>query len=464
MRLFLSLWVLMTVTGMVSCQKDAFNRSADVQIDFSPDTLYFDTVFTSVGSVTQSFKIINPNSQKLKISSIKLAGGAGSPFKVNINGVSATELTDEVINANDSIYVFVQLFASPDNTTQPFIMEDSIAVRYNGVTKWMQLRAYGQNAIFLNDKKVLADTMWNDYLPIVITDQLTVDTNVTLTITEGTKIFVHATAPIIINGTLRVEGSVAKPVVFKGDRTDAEYKYLPAAWPGIFLSSSSKNNSIKSAIIKNAYQGLILQDMAENGLPKVTLSQSRIENIYDAGILAIRSSVTADNSLIANCGSNIQIALGGEYYFANCTIASYGNYYLQHKDPVLQAADYFEQAGSSLTSDLNASFINCIFWGDNGSVDNEIATAKRGTGIFSLSFDHCIYKATDEIANANFKDCLLNTPPRFDSIQPSKNIYDFHFREHPESPAIKNGKSVPYMFDLDGNARVSPPDIGCYER
>lgn len=462
---YLTLIILIAAAGgLCSCEKDTFNRSRDAQISFSADTLFFDTVFTSAGSVTRSVKIVNPNNQKLKLSSIKLAGGASSPFKININGAAGNELKDEVINADDSIYVFVQVFVNPDNRDQPFILEDSIGVQYNGNTKWMQLRAYGMNAIFLKNKKIDKDTTWNDFLPVVISGQLTVDTNITLQIKEGTKIFVHATAPIIIHGSLLVEGSVAKPVIFSGDRTDADYKDIPSAWPGIFLSSSSRNNSFKSAIIKNAYQGIIAEGMADNGLPKATLSQSVISNIYDAGILAVGSSILADNSLIANCGSNISILLGGQYSFVNCTIASFGNIYLQHKDPVLQITDYFDQSGAILTSDLRAAFINCILWGDNGSVDNEIKLLKKGNRIFDATFDHCIYKSKDDVSEAEFQDCFLNTPPFFDSIQPSKNIYDFHFKNHPESPAIKNGKPVPFLFDLDGHSRSSPPDIGCYER
>lgn len=459
----MSFCVLIVFACISSCQKDTFNNSEDARIDLSADTLYFDTVFTSVGSVTQSFKIINPNNQKLKLSSIELAGGASSPFKININGVPANELSNEIIGANDSIYVFVQVFVNPDNSTTPFILKDSIGIRYNGIQRWMQLRAYGRNAIFLNNKKVTADTTWNNLLPIVITGQLLVDSNTTLNISKGTRVFVHATAPIIVNGTLKAGGSTSEPVVFSGDRMDAGYKDLPAAWPGIFLSSSSTDNEFKAVVIKNAYQGLIVEDMADNGEPKVVISQTRIENIYDAGILAVRTSIRADNSLFANCGANLQIALGGDYSFVNCTIASYGDFYIPHTRPVVQVADYFDQAGTSLTADLKASFVNCILWGDNGSVDNEISITKKGNGIFDLSFDHCIYKAKDEIANARFEDCFLNTPPLFDSIQPSKNLYDFHIRKHPESPATKGGTPTSYPFDLEGKPRTSQPDLGCYE-
>lgn len=449
---------------MTSCRKDSFTQSADAGIAFSADTLFFDTVFTTVGSVTQSFKIFNPNDQKLKITSIKLSGGNSSPFKINVNGTSATVVNDEVLNANDSMYVFVQVLINPNDHSQPFVLSDSIEVQYNGNKRWIQLRAFGQNAIFLRNQKIKSDTTWNDSLPIVISGFLQVDTSVTLRVLEGTKIFIHATAPFIVNGTLKAEGIPANPVIFSGDRTDAEYRDLPAAWPGIFFTSVSKDNLLKSVVIKNAYQGVVAEQMPDNNNPKVTISQCVIQNVYDAGILALNSSIAADNSLIVNCGSNVALYLGGKYSFVNCTIASYGSFYIAHKSPVLQLTDNFEQSGVFYTSDMNADFVNCILWGDNGSVENEVLTNKKGTVAFNVLFDHCLYKAKDNISNVDFENSLLNAPPLFDSINTSKNFYNFHFENHPESPAIKSGTPVGFLFDLDGKARTNPPDIGCYER
>ncbi|RYF87994.1 MAG: hypothetical protein EOO03_09425, partial [Chitinophagaceae bacterium] len=75
-----------------SCQKETFTSSPDARLRISADSVLFDTVFTSTGSVTQSFKIVNENEQRLSLSAIKLMGGTGSAFKININGTAATEL------------------------------------------------------------------------------------------------------------------------------------------------------------------------------------------------------------------------------------------------------------------------------------------------------------------------------------------------------------------------------------
>lgn len=446
-----------------SCKKETFIQGPDALISFSTDTLFFDTVFTSVGSATDVFKIINLNDQKLKLSSIRLAGGSASPFKLNINGKPGYESTNEIMNANDSMYVFVQVFVKPDDRTQPFILEDSIEVRYNGQSRWMQLRAFGQNAIFLKNKTIPADTVWNNLLPVVVSGFLRVEENATLKIEKGTSVYVHATAPVIVDGTLHAEGKDSSPVIFRGDRRDADYRDLPAAWPGIYFTASSQDNLLQSVVLKNAYQGVIAEQMAANGNPKVTITRSRIENIYDAGILALNSSIRMDNSLIANCGSNVSLLLGGDYSFVNCTVATFGSFFINHKTPVFQAVDYYKDNDVVFTADLNLDLINCIVWGDNGSVDNELFFDKKGSGVFNVVIDHSIYKAKDNIPYGQFMNSYLNAPPLFDSINTSKNYYDFRIN-NPQSPAIKSGKPVSFLYDLDGKPRENPPDIGCYER
>jgi hypothetical protein len=145
-------------------------------------------------------------------------------------------------------------------------------------------------------------------------------------------------------------------------------------------------------------------------------------------------------------------------------VASFGNLYISHVDPVLSIYNYLPETTGSATSPLNAVFQNCIFWGEGGTVDNEIALNKEGSASFEATFDHCLYKAKDEIANASFISSIKNETPQFDSVNISKNIYDFHFKNHANSPAIDAGMATPFLYDLDDKKRGGKPDIGCYER
>src|SRR5258708_39011951 len=82
MNKLLLLILSFTVFFILSCRKDTFITGKDAAVRFSSDTLFFDTVFTSSGSITETVKIINNNNQKLRLSDVKLMGGAGSYFSI----------------------------------------------------------------------------------------------------------------------------------------------------------------------------------------------------------------------------------------------------------------------------------------------------------------------------------------------------------------------------------------------
>ncbi|HLL44615.1 MAG TPA: hypothetical protein VK369_15805, partial [Segetibacter sp.] len=186
-----------------SCKKASFINSPNALSSFSTDTLHFDTVFTTTGSVTKLFKIFNQNDQKLRLSQIRLMNGASSPFKINVDGTQGVSFSNIELEPNDSVYVFVSVTINPNATNLPFIVRDSILVNYNGNNKFLQLQALGQNAHFFRNQRITSDTIWKSDLPFVIVNGLSVDSNVTLTIDKGCKIYCHANAPFIVNGTLQ---------------------------------------------------------------------------------------------------------------------------------------------------------------------------------------------------------------------------------------------------------------------
>ncbi len=450
-----------------SCKKESFITSIDARLATSADSLSYDTVFTSVGSVTQSFKIFNNNNQKLLLSQVKLAGGSASSFNINVDGTPADEVDNVEINANDSIYVFVQVKIDPTSADLPFIIRDSIQIDYNGNKKFVQLQAYGQNANFLKSVKLTGNVTWTNTLPYVILGGILIDSNAVLTIQEGTKIYLHPDAPFLVDGTLITKGTKDQRIVFAGDRLDPDYVDFPASWPGIYFRGSSKKNNLNFTVIKNAYQGIVAQDLSLNAVPKVTISQCIIDNIYDAGVLGINTNISADNCLISNCGKNILLSLGGDYSFVHCTVASYSNFFIDHKNPVLQISNSTDQDNTTLTAPLSATFTNCIFWGEGGPVENEISITKEPTASpFSIRFDNVLYKLKDaDPADAIFSGNILkNIDPLFDSINVSRNYYDFHFKKDPSAPAIDMGSVTSFKRDLDDSLRTGLPDLGCYER
>lgn len=447
-----------------SCKKDSFITSAEARLTITTDSLKYDTVFTTTGSITKSFKIINQNSQKLRLSKVKLMGGTTSAFKININGIAATELNNIEVEANDSIYVFAAVTINPNAANAPFIVSDSILINYNGNNRFVQLQAYGQNAVYLTNKVITGNVTWTNTLPYVILKSLRIDTTATLTIQPGTKIYSHADAPFIVDGTLTVNGIKNNEVVFAGDRLDKDYKDLPAGWPGIYFRGNSKNNMLQFAIIKNAYQAVVATSPSVNANPKLILQQCIIDNAYDAGILAANTSVFANNSLISNCGSNVALIYGGDYNFTNCTVASFSNLYLLHKNPVLSVSNFATQGGATVTANLNAVFRNCIFWADSGFVNNEVVVNKQGSNTFNVLFEKNLYRVQNDPANSTLTANIKNLDPQFDNIDINNRIYDFRVTKS-NAPGINKGAVTSFTKDLDdGNRNVGLPDLGCYEK
>ena len=448
-----------------SCKKDSFINSADARLTITADTLKYDTVFTTTGSITKSFKIINENNQKLRLAKVKLMGGAVSNYKMNVDGNATNEINNLDIEANDSIYIFVSVTINPNASNLPFIVSDSILINYNGNNRYVQLQAFGQNANFLRNRVISGNVVWANNLPYVILGILRIDTTASLIIQPGCRIYSHADAPFIVDGTLTVNGTKANNVVFTGDRLDEGYKDLPASWPGIYFRGNSKNNVLTYAIVKNAYQAIVTEKPSINTNPKLILHQCIIDNAYDAGIFCVNSNLQADNSLISNCGSNIILSYGGIYNFTHCTVASYSNDYLNHKNPVLTVNNFSNLTGSTLTADLNAVFRNSIFWGSEGFVNNEIEVNKQGANPFTVLFEKNIYRALNDPANSILSGNIKNQNPSFDSIDVSKRNFDFRITKNLTAPGINAGVLTAFPKDLDDNNRnVGLPDMGCYEK
>jgi hypothetical protein len=460
----ISLILISCLLLFFSCKKESLITSADARITITADTLKYDTLFAASGSIYEYFKIINENNQKLKLSSVKLMGGAASAYKINVDGTPGPEVTNLELAANDSLYVFVQVNIDPNVNNLPFIVRDSIQISFNGNTRLVQLEAWGQNAHFFRNKIISVNETWNNDLPYVILGSLVVDPGITLTINKGCRIYIHADAPVLVGGSLQVNGlkDTVDRVYFRGDRLDDPYKDFPAAWPGIYFSATSKDNIFNYAVIKNSYQSIAVQDPSPNANPKVTLNECVIDNSYDAGIIAVNSSISATNCLLSNCGKNLFLVQGGNYQFVHCTAASFYNNFIPHKDPVLYISNYVNVNNVPVTSPLNATFTNCIFWGEGGIVDNEVVVDINGANTPVL-FNYGLLKVKTVPANATLTQMINNQDPQFDSINTSRNYYDFRLKT--SSPAVDKGVNAGVIIDLDGNTRpVGLPDLGCFEK
>jgi hypothetical protein len=461
-------FIIFTITLILSCKKESFITSVNAKLSTSADTLHFDTVFTSVGSITRYFKIYNENTQRLRLNNVELSGGANSAYKINVDGFTGTSVTNIEIEANDSVYVFVTAKIDPSANNNPFVIQDSVRIEFNGNKKWVQLEAWGQNANFYRSRLITSNETWISTKPHIILGGLQVAPGVTLTINKGSRIYVHADAPLIIDGTLKVMGEKydSTRVVFQGDRLDEPYRDYPAAWPGIYFRAGSKDNQLNYAVIKNAHQGIVADQPSINASVKLLLNECIIDNCYDVGILGIRSTISAKNCLISNCGKNVVLVQGGNYDFIHCTAVAISNNFISHKEPVLSIANFIKDGNNVLTADLSASFRNCIFWGDNGTVQDEVVASKQNGSAFQLSFQSCLWKVKNDptsVAGLTASNIIANQNPAFDSVNTQRNFYSFRLKD--ASPALNKGIATGTVIDLDGNSRpIGLPDLGSYER
>ena len=79
-----SLILISLIAFLFSCEKNT--PSGTKGLVFSDDTIYFDTVFTTIGSTTRELRVRNSEKHRIRIDEIYLAGGNDSQFRLNIDG------------------------------------------------------------------------------------------------------------------------------------------------------------------------------------------------------------------------------------------------------------------------------------------------------------------------------------------------------------------------------------------
>lgn len=457
----LSAALLIMLFTFSACKKENLYEEGDVDLGFSTDTLSFDTVFTSIGSATQWLKVYNPSDKKLKIDRIEIAGGSQSRFVMNVDGVPGPVVEAVEIAGKDSLFIFVRVNIDPNMQHTPLVVEDMIRFSTNGNQQQVQLVAWGQDAHFYRKAVLQGDWVWENDKPHVIYDWIIVDSASSLTIKEGTRVYLHAYSVLAVNvaGTLIVSGTIDEPVHFRGDRLEAAYQDVPGQWGRIWLSPGSVNNVIDYAIIENGQVGIQADTLGNSPNPTLLLRNSIIRNMSVAGLLLQGSKAEVSNSLITDCGEfAVLLNIGGEYDFRHCTIGNYYNFGVR-QTPSLVLNNYYLFEGDTIARDLgDVYFGNCIFWGRN---QEEMLFDRTPRAAFDYVFDHCLFR-TEMTANdpASFLNCLKNQDPLF--VDPNEG----DFRLSPASPAIDAGSSAiasGIPIDLFGNTRLPEPDLGAIE-
>lgn len=460
------------------------------RLRFSADTLSFDTVFTSIGSVTKQFMVYNPNEEALKIESILLANAGKSGFRINVDGRKGDSFRDIDIWKKDSLYVSVEVTVNPNGANQPLIIEDSILFYTNGVRQSVLLQAYGQDIHLIKGGVTFTeDTVLTADLPWLVYDSLTVAEGATLTLEKGVQFYMHSQASLIVAGTLKARGTQEDPVLFRGDRLDyiyAEialpYDRVPGQWRGIYFTSASFDNEFDHVVIRNGFSGLVFRESTPER-KKIDIRHSQITNMDDNLLVAINCRIEASDSEFSNATNATVALIGGRYRFAHCTLANYKKIGKSRnlQSPCLMLSNHLKTDESEMVYPLlQAEFDNCIIDG-SFSADSthlysgelmfftkEEGEAQGSDATFNYRFNSCLIK-TARIENDRFVRNLFVKSPSYLKTATKEEAYEYDFRLAGESEGIgRADRAVAEQFPVDryGVSRLTgdtAPSIGAYE-
>ena len=497
---------LLAIALTKACDYDlSFSPAQTNDIAFSSDTVYLDTIFTSIGSSTYNLRIYNQADHNIKIGSIRLGQGSDSQFRLNVDGMHGQDFNDVEILANDSIYVFIettvdikdyaanapeflyidQLLVDEQTVELITLVKDAIFLypeRENGFKEIIPLgtdeegNAFGIEGFYLEDDELV----FTNERPYVIYGYAGVPSEKTVRFEAGARIHFHDNSGLIAaeSSSVHVLGEQSADaemqegeVIFEGDRLEPFFENIPGQWGAIWLTAGSTNHIFRHATIKNASVGILMDYNDETENPTLVLEQTQIHNSSAVGLWAKTGHVRAVNSIFGNAGNASFFGnIGGSYEFTHCTFANYWNRSFRSTSAVI-LNDYVP---ISETKDFvmpleKAVFANCII---DGNQTVEFGVEQKGDQELSFSLDHTAlrFSPADETIYENpyydfssstlYPKLILNKQTAFH--QPSTN----DFRISQESEVIGLGKSThaaSVPVDLNGVDRTNLPDLGAFQ-
>ena len=381
--------------GTQGCQRQNWDTNPEHMLRLSTDTLFFDTVFATVGSVTLPLKLYNDHDASLRVEDLPVGRRFSSAYRLNVNGLPIQDLDTPVetlsLLPGDSMYVFVEVTVDPNSGAgaTPFWVRDELTFVTNGNVQEVKLLARGQNAVFHggpNQYTTLAcDEVWTAELPHVIYGRILVDPGCTLTILPGGGLRPRRFGHLGPGRNLVADGSWGRPSSSAAIDLEDNYADTPGQW-GCLLRSPTRLSG--SLVNFSAFRGGIWLDRAVNcvldhvDLRQATvgvwvdsvgtdadyalrLTNSVLSNMESIGLLSQSGHIEGYNNLISNCGQACgYFALGGNIQMHLSTFAN------------------FSTQGSGLRQ-FPTVYVNDWYEAANGSVKSGPSPAPRNSGIAS---------------------------------------------------------------------------------
>lgn len=517
MRFFLPLLLLLSAglsLTMPGCKPHEEELQTSGGLEFSADTVKFDTVFTTLRTVTKRLWVYNRNAKGVNVDLVNLDQPSTSSYTLLINGDLKQTASNLFIRGQDSLLILVRAQLKDNGQSgaaKGYVREEKLNFRTNGQDQHVLLRSFGQN-IYLHLKGVLpctGTTIWTNDRPHVLYGTVQVPAGCTLRIKPGTRIYAHAGATLIVRGTLlvnsladyspgtgttdTVKASNANIVRFAGDRSgEAQYAAAPGQWTGIVLDASSRGNVVRYAQIQNATFGLLLYNPNNlSARPDVTIQNSVIRYISGsnvgfagaassiglpgAGVLSLSGQVAIENTLFSDCYEYAVLGYGGGSYALNyCTIANYPATSAVRNTPSLRFTNVSALDGKTQNPGLAVCVQNSIV---TGSIEDELFfenydSYKPTVTIQNTLLRTKLYAATTDaagkpgLAQPGLNNLISNDPlyPKFKRTYAGTSS---DYRLVDDSPASKRGtqQALPLLQrDLLNLPRpAARPDLGAYQ-
>jgi hypothetical protein len=507
--LILLLSALFSLT-MPGCKPREEELQTTGGLTFSADTVKFDTVFTTLRTVTKRLWVYNRNPRAVNVDLISLDNPTTSPYTLIINGDKKQVASGIYIRGNDSLLILVraQLKDNGGNgLAKDLVVQEKLNFRTNGQEQQVLLRSFGQN-IYLHDGTAQpvalpCGEVWSKDRPHVLYGSVVVPRGCTLRIKPGTRIYAHAGAALIVYGKLlvndqsdympgtgatdTVKATNANIVRFSGDRSaETQYATAPGQWTGIVLQAGSIGNVIRYAQIQNATIGVLLYNPDNQDQPSVDIQNTVIRYISGndvsfagvnsnvgtgAGVLNIQGKLTATNTLFSDCYEYAVLGLGGSSALNFCTVANYPATGGVRKTQSLTFTDTVPNStGAATTQAPVVNILNSVVW---GSLADELQLEHYGAYKGNVTVRNSLLRTQSYLATTDAGDKAGLGNPAYGNIlngdapfvRPLGGSFG-DYRVSSTSPAYKRANPVPTVpdFDLLNLPRTkSTPTLGAYE-
>ena len=414
------LLLLILTAFLVSCSdNDKFSSDASSMLDFSIDSLAMDTVFNQTSTRTYDFWVYNRGESGIRIREVRLKSPSQSGFRVNVDGNYVDSVAyDFEIRKGDSIRVFVELTAPETQEDEPQRVEDLLVFALeNGREQPLKLSAYSWKAIQYDEWVVSEDMVLDERRPIIIQRGMTIAVGATLTLSHA-QLYFHDGAGLTVNGTL-----IADSCLFRGDRLDRMFSYLPydrvsGQWKGIFIAASSTANKMTDCEIRSSHAGISCDSQSS-----ISMLRCTIHNCKGTGLELKEATADIDSCRITNTLGDCLNAIGSAVNINHTTLA--------------QFYPFSADRGVALRFDAE-SILVC----DNTLVTGYEEDVIMGEGT-NYSFVNCVLRTLQPTDTEEFENIIWESPK--DEIQGEKHFvtfdtdnlfYNFSIKE--ESPAFQN--------------------------